>query len=203
MRYNNKVYKFDPRLLLLDNTLASPATGAISTSSCPVVPKSFLNKHSCRMEPTCAPRSFSSANIELTDQTLAQYYSLSHKYVYRISGIRLAYNDSPCNGISRWRYLGASCNDPTDLNPSTKNTLENLLRSSTDTNPYVRDIEVTSSSGTCTDSAANGAQLQVELSCWEHSHADYYSVYDFSSWANDHNGTDSLAQYFLLLLNYL
>jgi hypothetical protein len=187
LKYKNKLYKFDPRLLLLENTLSSPATGAVTASSCPVVPKTFLNKHSCRMESTCAPLQFSDADIVLNDQTLAKYYSLSHKYVYRVSGLRLGDGASPCAGVSRWRTSTNCGPDLANLDTATKNTLKNLLKQ--DTNQYVRDIEVTSTSGTCTGSGATGAaQLMVDGICWEHTHADYYSVYDFTSWAHEHDG---------------
>ena len=76
---------------------------------------------------------------------------------------------------------------PSTLNPATTGLLTNALRTSTDQNPFVRDINVGGGTG-CV--ATSGVSITVDNVCWTHVHSDELSVRDFTAWgsANLHPG---------------
>ena len=194
-------YKHDPALELLENTLESPATVPVYSTrdtGCPTVPKTFLNKDHCVQRPSCAPLSFSpTATVLLDDDNLRQWYLLSGRYVYYITGLQLWSKTSalPCqrNAVSRWKVYPGSCNSASlseNANSATKTTVENALAASTDTNPVVRDIMLTGTGIDSDSSCDNIMEMVVEVggTCYQHVHPDEYSVLDFSSWTVKHEG---------------
>ena len=189
------IYRFDSRLELINNSLQHPASSS-SATSCPVVPKTFLNKASCVRKPSCAHLSFSSAAFELNNANLIKYYTDSSKFVYHVSGLRLSspFDVSPCTGPSRWLKHSGNCpGGETGMSAGTRATMVGALTGSTDSNPFVRDIDMTVSGTECdSGSSLVGAQLQVDNAvCWEHVHPDTHNVYDFSLWATQHAGGSS------------
>jgi hypothetical protein len=128
-------YKFDPRIVLVENTLEAPAvdpsngngtttttamagagrtvTAGNANGGCPAVAKNFLNKDSCVRRSSCSPPQFSSAPIPLNTSTLLLWYRLSGTHVHYVTGLRLEdeYAVSPCTGTSRWKRAegGGDC----------------------------------------------------------------------------------------------
>jgi uncharacterized protein (DUF1800 family) len=122
-------YKLDNRLRIVDNTLTKPTSidlGAsvisatnsaggmtsVRTAGCPTVTKSFVNKAGCVRKTTCAATEFTSAKFTWDAARVRQFYTVSTKYVYRLSGLRLeqSFATSPCtkNYVSRWwKHVGA------------------------------------------------------------------------------------------------
>jgi hypothetical protein len=73
MLYNGSFYKFDPRLVLVDNTLDKPADSGTSNRThgqCSSVTKNFVNEGTCVRRPSCASPTFSSVQIPLNYTTL-------------------------------------------------------------------------------------------------------------------------------------
>ena len=91
--------------------------------------------------------------------------------------------------------LNAPCGAAeTALDTATKTTLASAIRNSADvSNAIVRDAVATSvQGGTCTSSfngvSAIGAKVNVDGTCWQHSHPQAYNVYEMNNWAIDHPG---------------
>jgi hypothetical protein len=98
------------------------------------------------------------------------------------------YNVSPCSsGTSRWRRVGTTCPSPTNLDSTTRDSILTALTSSSDTNPYVRDITLTGANCVASSSTI-GAQIQTSNECFEHVHPDLFSVRDFTRWVETHDG---------------
>jgi hypothetical protein len=117
-------------------------------------------------------------------------YTNSGRYVYYVTNLRLEepYNISPCSsGTSRWLRISGNCPSPTNLDSNTHGTISAALSSSSDTNPYVRDIFLTGSNCDASDLTI-GAQIQAGNECFEHVHPDLYSVRDFTLWVEVHDG---------------
>ena len=198
VKYSGSYWRYDARLATVQNNVSSPAAGSSATltykNGCPNVPKTFLNRGGCVVRDTCAPALYSSARVQLNASVLREFYVRSTKYVYVIDGLRLEDEEaiSPCDGASRWRYSAGNCTSDTPLDVSTRATLADALAASADTNPHVRDIEVTT--GVCSTNvdgvSAIGAKLSGGGACWEHVHSDTYSVYDFSYWELNHVGNE-------------
>ena len=132
----------------------------------------------------------------LNETTLRFWYEKNTRYTYYIKDLRLegpGEEESPCvinGGISRWlRNQSGPCAFPsTDIDQDTTTTLTNLLSASTDTNEYIRDINV-NGQGTCiaSDESVN-AKLTVGNECFTHTHYQNYHVFDFTYWAETHDG---------------
>ena len=61
--------RYDRRLTLLSNTLASPASDASGASAllvCPTAPKTFVNRGTCVAAAACAPTVYTSARFTLS-----------------------------------------------------------------------------------------------------------------------------------------
>jgi cullin-associated NEDD8-dissociated protein 1 len=192
-------YRYQPRLGILDNTVALPAEVAASeddaTSTCPSATVSYLNKGRCVRSSGCTPPVFSSATVLLDDDNLRMMYNLSKRHVYYVTGLRTEGHPSfsacaPERGRSRWLKLGGACVAPTALDETTRQSLVDTLAASTDTNPFVRDINIPA--GECVTEqdgvSVVGSKVEVNGTCWEHVHPDLYSVRDFNYWAYFHPG---------------
>jgi cullin-associated NEDD8-dissociated protein 1 len=196
-----KFYKYEYRLGLLDNKVELPAEVAATAgeddavSTCPSATKSYLNKGQCVRTSGCAPSVFSSATLLLDDHHLRTMYNLSTRHVYYVTGLRTEGHRSfsPCDpdrGRSRWLKLDGACTDPTPLNETTRQSLVDALFTSTDANPFVRDINIPA--GVCVTEqdgvSTVGSKVDINGTCWEHVHPDTYSVRDFNYWAYYHPG---------------
>jgi uncharacterized protein (DUF1501 family)/uncharacterized protein (DUF1800 family) len=188
------VYRYDPRLKLLTNSLDTPANVSSEGSLvCPTVVPTFLNERTCIKSSSCAPLTFTNALMTLNVTNLRSWYTTSNRYVYYLQDFRLdePYNESPCKpGTSRWKRLGAgACPSATALDANTLATLQAALAGSSDTNPYVRDISVVGTN--CTENTLSiGAQVFAAGECFQHVHPDLYSVRDMSEWVILHDGND-------------
>eukprot|EP01125_Pyxidicula_operculata_P014512 TRINITY_DN483_c0_g1_i1.p1 TRINITY_DN483_c0_g1~~TRINITY_DN483_c0_g1_i1.p1 ORF type:complete len:1976 (+),score=486.97 TRINITY_DN483_c0_g1_i1:20-5947(+) len=192
MQYDGSYYRYDPRLKLLTNSLESPADApAQGDIKCPAVTKNFVNNNTCIRRASCAPLTFSTANVVLNDTTIRSWFVDNSRVVYYVLGLRLEspYLTSACNGISRWQRLGpAPCPNPTALDNMTYTTFFNALNESTDIyNPYVRDITLFGKNCS-TNTSFIGAQIYVNGECFQHVHPDLYSVRDFTYWSIYHDG---------------
>ena len=118
------VFRFDPVLSLIENTLAHPA----------------------KVSGTCSPPAFKAGvQVTLARKVLRQWYTKSQKHLHVMKGLRLEdpYDVSPCvkKAQSRWeRTAGACAGGPTQLDKETLNTLRIALKGEDDKNPYMRDI---------------------------------------------------------------
>jgi hypothetical protein len=82
---------------------------------------------------------------------------------------------------SRWLSKDLSLCNATDIFNATNITLGDLLKRSTDTNPYFRDITFPSSGAVCDPLDTNPAlELEAAGRCWTRVHPEYLSVYDVS-----------------------
>jgi hypothetical protein len=205
-------YKLERHLALVDNTLANPSNGMAAdntVTSCPSAVSSFINEDTCVRRTSCAAwgtplgnpsmssswSPYSSVNLPLDTTTLLLWYTLSDRYVYYVTGLRLEGNAdlSPCVGPSRWRRIQGACTAPTALDATTMATLAAALAASTDTNEYVRDIaggmdDSECATGTSGGVSVLGAFVDAGGECYEHIHPDEFSVRDFSYWVNAHPG---------------
>ena len=194
--YDGEYYRHDARIKLIRNTVGEPANiESIGTSQCPSVQRNFLNKDGCARREGCAPLEFTSVPVSLDDSTLRFWYEKDHRYTYYIKDLRLTEpgdEQSPCvinKGTSRWfRDRSGPCTDAsTDIDAETVTTLTDLLSASTDTNEYIRDIHVTSETCIASDASVN-AKLTVNGECYTHTHYQNYQVFDFTYWAETHDG---------------
>ena len=188
-------YRHDRRLEVLANTLDAPTTfvGDPSAGICPNTPRTFLNEESCVHSSGCAALVYTDVSLTLDLQLLDDYYFRAGKIIYRIDGLDnegTGFN-SPCTGASRWRRLGTgTCEETAGLDATSKALIIDALSTSSDTNAYVRDVEV---DGSCTAEDAGDATTAKKAvvlaggECWQHVHHDTYNVYDFTWWAQQLN----------------
>jgi cullin-associated NEDD8-dissociated protein 1 len=205
VKYEGEYYRYDPRIVLLDNTLESPADpSSISldgqTRSCPLremsAPKTFLNEDTCVVSRGCQPDAYTSNQFELNSTTLRQFFLQGNNFVYAIDNLPLDTGKDPCHQRVRWRALGPCAGRATaDMSDDTRTVLATAIRSSTDTNRFVKDVELPyEDRSSCSD--AVGAVVDVDGECWEHTHNDQLSVYDFTLWAQSHNGNNEVSGFF-------
>ena len=214
--HNGTVWMHDPRLPTFDNTPETiAATANLQTSaasgaearvralgSCHNVPKTWMNAHTCVPSTACSPVAFRPVDIVLSNATLALLHQRTNGYVYAIGGLRLegVAATSPCAGTSRWVSIHGPCGAAeTALDTPTKATLASAIRDSADAaNGLVRDAVATSvPGGTCTSTyngvSAVGAKVDVDGTCWQHSHPQAYNVYEMNRWAVEHPGNANFA----------
>ena len=192
--------QFDPRLIFEGNTIQSPiadgggqdAIHSGKVMACSNVPRTFLNENQCSISKvplTCgASSSTSDVLIKLDEPTLLTLFNLTGRYVYGLRGLTVIdqFNNMiahPCTpGLrSRWLLKEISTCNITDIFNTTNLTLIDLLRRSSDTNPYFRDITFPQSGATCDPLDTNPViELRVDSKCWTRVHPDYFSVYDVS-----------------------
>ena len=210
-------WRHDPRLSLLQNTIDQPAnssnirgdvSGASPALVLPRVPKTFLNKHTCKplslssgaSAETSSSIAYGSARFHLNETILSSMYTHGGRYVYYLTGLRLegAYAASPCQGVSRWKRDTSSgaCTSEIVPDAATRSAMVSAITSSGDMNEYVIDVEVgqaaAAGGGSCSDAvngvSAIGARVSIGTTCWQHVHPSEYNVYDFTEWAHVHPG---------------
>jgi hypothetical protein len=111
--------------------------------------------------------------IKLDEPTLLTLHNLTGRYVYWLNGLTVVdqYNNMishPCTPElrSRWLLKDITLCNATDLFNTTNLTLSYLLKRSTDTNPYFRDITFPQSA-TCAPLDTDPAiELAVDGKCW-------------------------------------
>jgi len=210
LEFEGDLYRFDPRLRLLNNTLASPTANlaASDPAFCPSVPKTFLNAATCVRALACSSVQYGSVPITLSAATLRDFYTKGGSYVYYVSGLRLEgpYAVAPCvsSAATRWKRLsvgsgGSGASGGCDGGGSAIGfvTLASLRSA-------IRDAEqgATNTGGAapvvdvgwfdCASSAvALGARVEVDGVCWQHVHPQELSVWDFSYWVLAHPGSTS------------
>ena len=142
--YNNVYYKYDPRIRLFTNSVENPMSDKDSyKDSCPSVPRTFLNEAGCVRKKVCAPTTWSTATIELTEANLRKWWTENGRPVHYILGLTLDKSKSPCTwGKHRWKKIPGACASPTALSDADKTTISGLITASTDANPYVRGTGV-------------------------------------------------------------
>ena len=205
-------YRYDPRLVLSDNTVdrpldlsqrdASNGHGAPTGFMCPAAAKTFLNEDECVMTRGCLPYAYTNTSFELNASSLRAMYTHGRTLAYALDGLALhmsGLEHDPCNvnKITRWRALGGACSgDVGGMDEGSRAVLIALLRSGADRNPFVRDIQLPSGQrDQCTQSAANfGTKLSVDGECWQHTNPRQLNVYDFTIFAFsvEHPGNDEL-----------
>ena len=183
-RVSGVYYRYDPRLKLQQNTVEHPSTGSLDSEvMCPTVNKNFINENHCVRRGSCSTVTFTSKRMTLDQGNLRFWYTANRRYVYSILGVRLEppYNVSPCSGHSRWRRLNTTCTE-TALDSRTRAKFRDALSASTDTNPYVKDLNLDGRS--CTANAASiGAIVRADGLCYQHVHPHLYDVRDATYWA--------------------
>ena len=76
------------------------------------------------------------------------------------------------------------------MDADTHRVLAEAINGSSDTNRFVKDVQLewaVRQSGACSNPGA-GAILEVNGECWQHSHGDQLSVFDFTIWSQSHGG---------------
>ena len=224
-KVSDTYYIHDPPPKLLSNSVTDPSPDGGShvqsftndIAMCSNAPRSFLNEKHCKLSTelsACGTSYAPALEIALNDRTLNGIYNATlnanneeTRYVYAIDGLRIdaaSNTDTPCqiNSKSRWIPLpqesASQCTN--SLDTQTKEYLSALLLSSLDTsNPYMRDIYVTSDGCASKDKYKTGYELLVienddessSSMCWKHVHQDHLQVYDMTYWTYDdtHPGT--------------
>jgi hypothetical protein len=205
-KVDSQYYRHTSRLVLLENTLASPDVTSADDdgpSVCTNVEKSFVNMDSCTIHRgnACEALRPSSITFALNEDSLKDFYTFTASYVYVVNGLRLDQDSiahSPCLGTaSRWIKTDVSeCVTGTkSIDQETITTLTSLLASSQDANPTIRDIRVPNGARCQPTKESVGVKLIVGGNCWEHVHSDLHNVFDFSFWAqeNAHPGNSVAA----------
>lgn len=204
--------QFDPRLELQSNSLESPLPDGGKNiklksggeTQCSNVPRTFLNEDSCVPSSNSCQISetYEELEIFLDDTAISKLHTLTGRYVYRIIGLNVVDQSSTSNMMgsnmlehpctkemkSRWIPKASTCN-PTVLGSGTHETLHDLLSTTSDLNPNLRDIHFPSSGKSCDASDTNPEiEILVDGVCWKRVHDDYLSVYDMSYWVDNHPG---------------
>ena len=199
MEYNGAYYRYDPRLVLLDNDVDSgmqsfpPASDdRVPMRTCPLIsmsaPKTAFNEHTCVVSHGCTPYAYSDDKFELNSTTLRAFFLSGNNFVYVIDSLPLPDNVDPCKDKTRWRSIGECAGRATtSLDTNTKAVIAAALRAPGDQNPFVRDVKLSNEDkGKC--KGAKAAIIDVDGECWEHTHSDQLSVYDFTLWSMAHGG---------------
>ena len=197
----------ESRLRLIDNDVSEPSSDVIrGVEQCVVVPRTFLNEHSCKVGlQRCASRMYPSRTVQLDDDTIKAFYEHVGRHVHYVTGLRLDGEDPPCDDTtSRWRRVGAGDQCPQAAQPSegssaaidqgTHDWLSELILEADDDADV---IDIRSKDDECT-AASKGVQILVTdnstgtgvVTCWQHVHHNELSVYDFTAWTTLHQGND-------------
>jgi hypothetical protein len=199
--------QFDPRLDLETNTVESPLSdGGKGTklksggnTYCSNVPRTFLNEQSCQQSSNACQSTSTSDELEilLDHNTITELNMLTGRYVYRIEGLSVVdkYDGSklahPCTAGLRSRWIPTDNNicNPTLLNSATNETLSELLFTSSDINPHLKDIYFPSSGMSC-NAADTNPEIEILVGgvCWQRVNEEFMSIYDMTYWVGKHPG---------------
>ena len=133
----------------------------------------------------------------LDDGNNERLFDTTDRYIYTVKGLRPDDMPSPCTKgyTHRWIKISdddSSCDSP-GVNQATRKTLQKWFDDfGWDWNDYLIDVnlEYTDDSSTCNTLNTKGMKLSYDGSCYQHSHPDEWSVYDFTYWTlpNTHPG---------------
>ena len=222
--YNNEYWLHDPRFSIFDNTVTFPKAdggGAIVKSTqnattdkymarCAGVPMNFLNEETCYLSTdpnVCASFGDTSGTIVLSLSNLEKAHQVSNgsRYIYAVNGLRqndeeesVPY-DPPCRAGTRSRWVRTDdCSFDTPAK-KTSEVLSQLLRSSTDSNPYMRDIFFPTLGEFChpADQDKYNFRLLVDDQCWHNVHQLHLQVYDFTEFVRNHPGGSAAIEQFV------
>jgi len=151
--------------------------------------------------------------VTFNDETLAKFHNATRasfletgvdnsRYLYAVSNLR--WDESildgsitalPCaleNPVSRWKPRSdldtSECTNT--LTQKSNNVFKHALESSNDENLYLRDVylwnDLEEDGCDEMDYDAYGMLVMTTEGCWENTHPDYMSIYDFTGYENDH-----------------
>jgi len=205
---NSTWLRFDARIKLLRNTIMEPVQGG-DDETCPVVRQNFVNEAHCQLRSAgaCGTQEYvEGTSVTLSDTFIRATYSISQggTYLYRITNLKLSDTESFCTPglFSRWVRItrsGGCPADSTTLDTDTSSMVQAALASvaSTSVSPDIRDTVVmdhATNGQVCVASdseavnAIDGSVIEIDDECWQHSHEDEWSVWDFSEWVLVHPG---------------
>ena len=186
LKIDGQYYRYDPRAVLLENSLENPAEPSSISSgsmrSCPTLeisaPKTFLNEDTCVISHGCGPDQYT-GEFQLNSTTLRAFFIEGNNLVYAVDDLPVRSDQDPCRRTTRWRALGPCAGRATeDLSDDAKAVLAEYIRSSPDTNEIIKDITLENSDrGQCSN--ALEAIVDVDGECWAHTHSDNLNVYNF------------------------
>lgn len=190
---------FDPRVVTRTNTPSSPIIDGgkndfeISGGEtlCSNIARTFLNENECKISVGACRSSKSNKEIDIMmdNSTIATLNTLTGRYVYGIKGLLVNYDgivlDHPCTpGLrSRWEPHDLQDCAFTDLYNYTNSSLFELLSTSRDPNPYIRDIYFPDSgSDLVCDTRDTEPEIEIEVDgvCWKRVHDEHLSLFDVS-----------------------
>jgi cullin-associated NEDD8-dissociated protein 1 len=176
-------YRFQPRLVLLNNTLSNPTfESSLIPGWDPTAPKDFLNENDCKPRSVQKQFNFLDESITLNTTNLEKLSALSNSPVFYVDGLNTA--TPPCQAkTARFLRSKGLCSIPSSL--SSANMILGLIQAA-DNGNIVIDVNITSGS-LCSDLPAM-VQIQASSECWKHVHSDYFSVYDFTQYLYEHPG---------------
>ena len=157
------------------------------------VARTFENEDTCTyttLSTACSPtRVLGELNIKMNETSISTFFNVGGLYVYAIKGIVMENLDEHAclDTKSRWAIQSnATCSLPTSLHTNTSTALLTAILGSTDTNPYIKDVN---GPLVCADTDITvdklGIQIQVGSDCYTHVHKDYLNVYDFTGWVRN------------------
>ena len=189
--------QFDPRLIIETNSVNSPiadggkATKLAGGSFCSNVPRTFMNEDHCKVSSNGCETSSKSNELEvlLDNKTISELNVLTGRYVYIVKGLNVVDQSDdgqfpwklphPCTEGLRSRWIPKDLNDcnPTDIYSGTNNSLHELISSSRDSNPFMRDIHFPTSGMSCNETDTDpDIEIAVNDECWRRVHEDFLSV---------------------------
>ena len=134
---------------------------------------------------------FSDTQITLDDASIKKYYELGDKHVHYVEGLPITDVSSPCS-TTKSRFIfnpdnSVCSSDSTDS--SIKSAIEAAILASTDANTNIIDINVKNDcSGNGIGAKVSVTKLDGTVLCYEHTHPDEHSVFDFTLWSSVHTG---------------
>lgn len=189
---SGEIFKLSKRLQLINNTLNDPATDntpAIKFSECPASPRTFLNENNCAIgTSTCAPTRYSSAIFQLNASVLLRFYELGGRHIHAIQGLRWYADEdpSPCAGAtSRWIRRGSNASACVGQVDSEATSIIAMRLDQHEHAPLIQDVVIANPN--CTHVPA-GVSILVGDYCWENTHPNENSVYDFTDFTWSHPG---------------
>ena len=177
---------------------------------CSNVPRTYLNEDSCVLS-TAATACRIDSDVFTTgsyerrlDETLLEaIHDATGLYIYAVQDLRLPATfeetEEPCYEGVRTRWVRVEDLPDTENcegvvggfpDDATRDTIADLLRSAWNvkSNTYVLDIKGPGlKEGVCGNGTLPGTRVEVRNRCFMNVHEDYWSVFDFSTWAAPKN----------------
>ena len=194
------LWRHDPRLQLVENTLDVPSAGTSAQLSFEQAVQMWRRQSSTAtdvLRDTCARTLYTSASMALNVTLMREFFLRSGKYIYAIDGLGSRMHTRSRLATRRPHRVGGgkvARAHPRDWpDASTKTTLAAAIRATSDANPYVRDVMISSAGGGTCNAQMNGvssigASVTVDGVCWTHVHPQQLDVLDFSYWSSNREG---------------